>query len=189
MKKNPIVFLKGKNVNLRPVSKLDVPYLVRWINDPDVRYFLEAYLPQNEQDEEKWVENLSKEKSRDIVFIIETKAGKPIGLMGIHNIKWRDRVATTGALIGEKAYWGKGLGSEAKMLLLDYAFNTLNLRKMCSGAIAFNERSIRYSLRCGYKEEGRLRAHIFRAGRYWDLVQLAIFQEDFLKPQKKVRKK
>jgi RimJ/RimL family protein N-acetyltransferase len=190
MKKLPsVVFLKGKNVDLRPVMKSDVPHLVRWFNDPEVRYFLEAYLPQMEQDEEKWVEGLSKDKKENIVLVILTKASKPIGVMGIHNIRWRDRVATTGASIGEKEYWGKGLGSEAKMLLLDYAFNTLNLRKICSNAIAYNERSIRYSLKCGYQEEGRLKAHIFRAGEYHDLVQLAIFRDGFGSVWEKYKKR
>ncbi len=61
--------------------------------------------------------------------------------MGIHRINWKDRTATTGAVIGEKAYWDKGYGSEAKMLVLDYAFNMLNLRKICSQVLAFNKRS------------------------------------------------
>ena len=41
-------------------------------------------------------------------------------------------------MIGESEYWGRGLGTEAKMLLLDYAFNTLNLRRICSQVLAFN---------------------------------------------------
>ncbi len=173
-----VVFLHGKNVVLRPVEKSDVPNLVRWINDPDVRRFLNNSFPQNERDEEEWVSSLSK-KTNNIVFALETLSGSPIGVMGLHNIKWRDGVATTGAFIGEKEYWGKGLGSEAKLLLLDYAFNTLNLRKICSDVIAFNERSYKYSLKCGYKEEARLKSHIFRAGRYWDMILLAVFREDF----------
>lgn len=174
-----LVFLKGRRVSLRPVMKSDVPNLTRWINDPDVRLFLNAYLPQTEKAEEEWVESLSKKNINDVVLVMETSEGRSIGMMGLHKINWRDRVATTGTLIGEKDCWGQKYGSEAKLLLLDYSFNTLNLRKICSGAFAFNERSIRYSLKCGYKEEGRLRAHVFRAGAYHDLVQLAIFREDF----------
>ena len=174
-----IVFLKGRKVNLRPVSKSDLLQITRWINDPEVRFYLNAYLPQTEQDEEAWLEGLSKKKSSDIVLLIETVEGLPIGLMGIHQINWRDRVATTGALIGEKECWGKGYGSEAKKLLLNYTFNVLNLRKICSSVIFYNKRSLRYSLRCGYKEEGVLKQHIFRDGQYWDMIQLAIFRENF----------
>lgn len=174
-----VVFLKGKKVNLRPPLKSDLPKVVQWINDPEVRHFVTGHFPQTELDEEEWLKNLSKNKESQVVLIIETSDGIPIGIMGLHRINWRDRVATTGALIGEKEYWGKGYGAEAKLLLLDYAFNILNLHKICSSAIAFNKRSLRYSLKCGYQEEGRLKRHIYRNGQYWDSIQLAIFREDF----------
>ena len=157
-----------------------MPQIVRWINDPEVRNFLNAHLPQSEQDEERWLENLSKNKDTDLVLVIETTEGRVIGLMGLHKINWRDRVAITGALIGEKEYWGKGFGSDAKITLLNYAFNVLNLRKICSGVISYNKRSLQYSIKCGYKEEGILKEHIFRNGQYWDVIQLAIFREDFI---------
>jgi RimJ/RimL family protein N-acetyltransferase len=105
--------------------------------------------------------------------------GIPIGTMGIHGIDYRHGIATTGALIGEPEYWGKGYGSEAKMLLLEYAFNTLNLRKINSEVIAYNERSTQYSLKCGYKIEGRRRLEHFAKGEYWDVIQLAVFREDW----------
>src|SRR3989344_8280763 len=175
-----VVFLKGKSVNLRPVFKSDLPQIVRWINDPEVRNFLNAHLPQSEQDEERWLENLSKNKDTDLVLVIETTEGRVIGLMGLHKINWRDRVAITGALIGEKEYWGKGFGTDAKVTLLNYAFNTLNLHKICSGVIAFNGRSLQYSLHCGYKIEGRSRKQVFKRGKYWDLIQLGLFKNEWL---------
>jgi RimJ/RimL family protein N-acetyltransferase len=99
--------------------------------------------------------------------------------MGIHRINWIHRYATTGAFIGEKEYWGKGYGTDAKMHLLEYAFHTLNLHKMCSSVYAFNERSVKYSLRCGYKIEGTRKQHVFRNGQYWDLIELGLLYEDW----------
>jgi RimJ/RimL family protein N-acetyltransferase len=107
-------------------------------------------------------------------------SGKPIGTMGIHSINWKDRTATTGALIGEKEYWGKGYGTDAKMTLLDYAFNTLNLRKIMSRVYAFNGRSLAYSLHCGYRVEGRLLRQRYAYGRYWDEIILGLFKSQWL---------
>ncbi|RJQ13771.1 N-acetyltransferase [Candidatus Parcubacteria bacterium] len=186
---NKVVFLKGKKVILRPLSKADIPTLLRWINDPEVNQYVATYWPVMEQREEKWLESLAKEDNDShVVFGIETHEGVFIGTMGFNFIQWKDRVAVTGALIGEKEYWGKGYGTDAKMILLEYAFNTLNMHKVCSAAIAFNERSIRYSLRCGYKIEGRLRKHHFRKGRYFDQVMLAIFKQDWLKVWRRYQK-
>lgn len=100
--------------------------------------------------------------------------------LSIFYINWQNRTAVTGAVIGEKNYWGKGYGTEAKMILLDYAFNTLNLRKITSSVKAFNKRSLAYSLHCGYVIEGRLRDQHFVGGRYWDDIILGLFKEQWL---------
>jgi RimJ/RimL family protein N-acetyltransferase len=174
-----IIFLEGKKVNLRPFSKEDVPTITRWINDPEVREFVAATFPQTEKQEEEWVGKIGSNNS-DIVLVIETKDGKPIGLMGMHKINWVYRTTTTGAIIGEKDYWGKGYGTDAKMQVLNYCFNTLNIHKVCSSVIAYNERSLKYSLHCGYKIEGCRRKQIFKNGEYWDEIDLGIFKEEWL---------
>lgn len=174
-----IVFRQSNRVILRPLAREDLPYIVQWINDPEVTQFLTACLPITKDDEDEWFDNVRKNKSNNIVLAVVVD-DKIIGTMGIHRISWKNRTATTGACIGYKPYWGKGYGTEAKMLLLDYAFNTLNLRKICSEVIAFNERSYRYNCKCGYKEEGRRKAQHFQDGEYWDEILLAVFKEDWL---------
>jgi RimJ/RimL family protein N-acetyltransferase len=183
----PIVWRKSTRVVLRPLRESDTPFISAWINDPEVTQFLQAHMPMAETEERDWIENLANRKPHDIVVAIEAD-GVFIGTMGLHGIDYKNRRATTGTLIGNKAYQGKGYGTEAKMLLLDYAFNELGLNKICSSVIAYNERSIRYSLKCGYREEGRLRKHLFRKGRYWDEVRLAVFRKDWLPHWKKFKK-
>jgi len=174
-----IIFRKSARVTLRPLSVTDAPLLAKWMNDPEVSVNLRAYLPVTAQEEEEWVQSLTKRNSSNIVVMLVVD-GVAIGTMGIHEIDYRHGTATTGAVIGEKAYQGKGYGVEAKILLLEYAFNTLNLRKVCSNVHEFNEFSVRYSLKCGYKVEGRRTAQHYSQGRYWDQIQLAVFREDFL---------
>ncbi len=182
-----IVFLLGNKTNLRPVSREDIPKILVWINDPEVRQFVSSVVPTTQKFEEDWVDGLCKDKD-NIVLVIVTKEGKAIGLMGLHRIDWVNRVATTGALIGDKEYWGKGFGSDAKMALLDYAFNTLNLRRINSDVIAFNERSLNYSLRCGYQIEGKKRQAMFRHGKYWDRIELGLLREEWIPVWEKYQK-
>jgi len=101
--------------------------------------------------------------------------------MGLHQIDFIHGTAVTGAIIGEKEYQGKGYGTDAKMTLLNYAFNTLNLRKVCSDVISFNKRSLAYSKKCGYKIEGRQKQQFYRSGKYYDRVFLAIFRKNWPK--------
>jgi len=186
--KNRVVFLRGRKVILRPLDKeTDLEACQRWINDPEVRQYLKRFLPTSKQTESEWLDSLGK-KTDDIVLAIETLDGKFIGTMGLHKIDWKDRTAITGALIGDKTYWGKGYGTDAKMVLLDYAFNQLGLRKICSSVLAFNKRSLRYNLHCGYKVEGIQKKQIFRDGKYRDKLLLAVFQEDWLPIWEKYRR-
>jgi RimJ/RimL family protein N-acetyltransferase len=173
-----VIFLRGQIVNLRPLAKADVPQLTLWINDPDIRQFIVNIFPQTEKNEEDWFNRLGSDES-NIILGIETLDGTLIGTMGLHRIDWINRTATTGALIGNKEYWGRGFGTDAKMALLEYAFNTLNLRKICSEAYAFNKRSVHYSLHCGYKIEGKKRKQVFKNGKYWDVIQLGLFKEEW----------
>ncbi|MEX1014852.1 MAG: GNAT family protein [Candidatus Paceibacterota bacterium] len=186
--KKEVVFLKGSRINLRPVLESDIPLLLRWINDPEVTQYLSAYLPMMEEDEREWFNSLSSKKPYDIVLTIMVDCN-PIGVIGIHNVSLKDRTATTGALIGEKDCWGKGYGTEAKMILLNYAFNTLNLRKINSSVFEFNERSYAYSIKCGYKEEGVRKQQLFRNGKYWDEILLTVFKEDWIPVWEEYKKK
>jgi len=178
LKKEEVIFLKGKNVVLRPLERTDIPKLLVWINDQEVRQYIATLFPMMEADENEWFDNLHKRKPNDVLLGIVVD-GKLIGNMGLHHISWTEGTATTGALIGDKEYQGKGYGSESKMLLLQYAFHTLNLRKICSSVIAYNERSFKYSLKCGYVEEGRLKDQFYRKGKYWDEILLAVFRKDW----------
>jgi len=187
MKKQINIFLKGKKVILRPLEQSDAETLVVYANDSINRQFLTRNFPLNVDSERDWINKQYKNSklSEDVVLgIVEIKTNKLVGTIGIHRIDWISRTAFTGTLIGAQEFREKGLGTDAKMILLDYCFNVLNLRKVCSAALAFNMRSINYSLKCGYRIEGRLKNQFYKNGKYCDEVFLAIFKKDFLKSWK-----
>ena len=80
--------------------------------------------------------------------------------------------------IGDKDYWGRGYGREAVSLLLDYAFRVRNLRRVWLEVHAANERAIRAYKACGFVEEGRMREHVWLAGRYVDNVIMGVLREE-----------
>lgn len=187
-----VVFLQGKRLRLRPNDITDVDRYTRWINDEEIRSFLGSVFPTTKLQEEDWLRE--KQKQTDCVQLaIETNKGTHIGGISIFRIHWIDRTAETGTMIGDKKYWNDGYGTEAKMLLLKYAFETLGLRKIHSRAYAYNERSINYSLKCGYQITGRQKDEKFKFGKYHDLVMLEVFYDDWVKAYaawiKKPRKK
>ncbi len=183
-----IVFRMGRRIYLRPVLMEDIPLITVWINDQDVTQFLMASIPLTPEAEETWRKNLQAKEDQVIFAIVLKKTDEIIGIMGLHHINHKHGTATTGSFIGRKDLWSKGYGTEAKMIVLEYAFNTLNLRKISSSVADFNPRSKRCLEKCGYKVEGTQKAEYFRNGRYVDKILLAVFKDEFLPFWKKYKK-
>ncbi len=175
--------LRGKNVLLRPVRRTDLANFLKWFNDPEVTQYLSMYLPMTEMGEEKYIEDLGSTRARtDAPLVIEAIVGsetKPIGTVGLHNINNKDRNASFGIAIGEKEYWSKGLGTEAARLIVAYGFGELNLHRINSSALGFNERSIRMHLAVGFVQEGRQRDAIFKKGSYTDMVVFGLLESEW----------
>jgi RimJ/RimL family protein N-acetyltransferase len=174
--------IKGNRVLLRPVRRSDINYFLKWFTDPEVIQYLMLYLPMTEMAEEKFIDGLASNPGTDVYFIIEAieeGGNKAIGSISLNGIKPKDHFATFGIAIGEKSYWSKSYGSEATRLLIKYGFEQLNLHRISSGAISFNERSIRLHLSVGFKEEGREREVRFRNGKYYDQVLFGLLRTEW----------
>jgi RimJ/RimL family protein N-acetyltransferase len=176
--------LKGEKVLLRPIKRSDITNFLKWFNDPEVTQYLSMYLPMTEMAEEKWIEDAASKirAGTDVYLVIEAIEGestRPIGSIGLHGINPKDHSASFGIGIGEKDYWGKGYGTEATRLILEYGFQQLNLHRISSSTLDFNERSIKLHLRTGFQEEGWLREAFFRNGRFHDLVIFGILRDEW----------
>lgn len=176
------VFLRGKKVILRPYDESrDLELFTIWMNDQEVKQFVGTRpFPLPLSVERKQMEEMM-QRPDNLFCVIETHDGVVIGTMGLHRINWVNRTAVTGTMIGNRAYWGKGYGTDAKMTLLRYAFTELNLRTLQSAVIAFNVRSHRALLKQGYREVGRMPQWHFRKGRYHDEVLFVLTKKDFMR--------
>lgn len=175
-----IVFLKGKLVALRPLNaETDSEKCFRWANDREVIENTTIYLPSSLEQAKEWLKSLAKDE-KNIVLAVEAPDGVHIGNVALHCLNWKNRTAKTGMIIGEKEYWGKRYGTDAKMTLLLYAFNVLNLRKIRSAVGASNTASIKSLTKCGYRQYATRSREIFRNGTYHDELLFEVFKEDWL---------
>lgn len=115
-------------VSIRPLKIEDAYTSVRWRNDREVFQFTgNTYDHEITIDSElKWLDRVSKNKNeyRCAIIADDTYIG---------NIYLTDITSTTATyhiFIGNKEYWGKGVAREASKLILDYAFNQLNLKEV-----------------------------------------------------------
>jgi RimJ/RimL family protein N-acetyltransferase len=84
-----------------------------------------------------------------------------------------------GIVIGEKAHWNRGFGTEATRLALRFAFGELNLHRVELEVFAFNKRAIRAYEKAGFRLEGtRLQSH-FHNGAYHDAHIMGVLSDEF----------
>ncbi|TNE85324.1 MAG: N-acetyltransferase [Deltaproteobacteria bacterium] len=174
-------FLVGERLYFRPVEEADLPQLHAWINDPDTRVRLGQVRPMDLKAEQSWWEAQDRSRTpRSVQFAVCLNEDDALlGTTGLHIINWLHRWAESGTLLGPAEARGRGYGTEAKRMLLAYAFDTLNLHKVMSRVYEDNEPSLRHLLRCGFREEGRLRQQLFRDGRYHDELVLGCLADEW----------
>jgi RimJ/RimL family protein N-acetyltransferase len=157
---------------------------MKWVNDPEVRLYLNRLYPEYEGNERDFVGSLAQNRHSNIELGIEVlHEGKPllIGTMGMHGINWRDRTASTGTMLGDQRFQNRGIGTAAKMVLLRYAFLELNLRQVYSSVISFNGRSARYAQKCGYRRIGRVPRDHYADGHYYDKLVFMVTRVRWLR--------
>jgi RimJ/RimL family protein N-acetyltransferase len=169
----------GKKTRLRAIEREDIPTFVRWFNDPEVRQYLEMYLPMSRAEEEQWFEAYLEDSTSRIFAIVDAEDGVVIGNVGLHGLDWKNRSATLGIVIAEKEYWGRGYGSDAITALLDFAFGEMNLHRIQLSVYEFNQRAMRCYEKCGFRHEGRARDAFYSRGRYHDSFLMAVLRQDF----------
>ncbi|KKS37611.1 MAG: hypothetical protein A3G49_00585 [Candidatus Sungbacteria bacterium RIFCSPLOWO2_12_FULL_41_11] len=183
--------LKGKKVRLRAIDpKKDAELFMEWINDYEVVRFLGGpFMPLTKDEERKRLKELKERRDTFKIFAVETLDGALIGSISLMNINHLDGTAVTGTLIGDKDYWRKGYATDAKMILLYYAFQVLNLRRISTRIIADNIGSIRVQEKCGYEREGIWRKEVYADGKYRDMVLMAVFRGGYMKLWRQYQKK
>lgn len=168
--------MQGKRIYLRKVSPDDVnEAYCRWMNDPATNRFLESrFYPHSMETLREYIVNKQGDNLNAFFAIVLNDGDRHVGNIKLGPIDSNHRLADIGILIGEKDCWGKGYALEAISLIVDYAFNTLNLHKMTAGCYAPNKGAIRAFEKAGFVQEGLRKAHCFFEGEYVDDVLLGL---------------
>lgn len=171
--------IQGRRVRLRPIREEDLPHFVRWLNDPEVRHFLSISddPPLTLESEREWYEE-TRASADSVHWAIETAEGELLGTMELRLADHHSR-AEVGIAIQDKARWGQGYGTEALRQVLRYAFDEMGLRRVFLITDEDNLRAIRSYRKCGFVQEGVLRAHRLRRGRPVNALVMAILREEY----------
>ncbi len=180
-----IVFLRSQNLWYRAPEECDIPLLTRWVNEPQVRCFLDSRVfPYSQIVEREWLESVLVKPNGPAPSTICLLFGRngetePIGSTGIMGINWIARFGEFGILIGDPAHWNQGLGTEVAAAMVRYAFADLNLNRVTLRVNAGNPRARRSYEKVGFVQEGVLRQGCRMNGELVDLHIMGILRQDW----------
>lgn len=111
-------------------------------------------------------------------FLHETSTNTLLGGISLTRITYRaSRSATLGYWMGE-AYSNKGFMKQTVPVILDHAFNDLNLNRVEAACVPTNERSIHLLMSCGFVKEGFAREYLEINGVLEDHLLFAKLQSE-----------
>lgn len=156
------VTLRGGDVTLRPMGEDDWDILLKWNNDPAV-----MELADHNPFEESTLEELQTIyrwiSTHAYCFIMEVE-GNPIGECWLQRMNLQRIVAQfpdqdlrrIDLMIGEKELWGRGYGTEAIGLLVDFGFQKERADAIFAPVMADNHRSQRAFQKNGFTCHARI---------------------------------
>ena len=144
-----------------------------WLNDADVNRHLETRFEQQTPDRVRaYVAEQSASATAVLLGIMRKADKRHLGNLRIGAIDRHHGTATIALVIGEKAVWGQGIGTEAIRLASEYAIGPLGLRKLTARCYETNVGSIRAFERAGWAHEGRQASQFISDGVVIDGVWL-----------------
>jgi len=173
--------LKKEVVYLRLLSRDDLEKTYIWMNEPEIMATMGRHQFIEKEEQKKWFDAQVIDNSKFIFAICLQVDDTHIGNISLSEIDYINRNGRYAIFIEEKQYRDKGYGRFATEIILDYAFNYLNLHKIYLKTSATNESAIKMYEKMGFIEEGVLREHEYIAGEYVDKIFFSYFKNSRLK--------
>ena len=149
--------LTGNKVKLRPKRLYDAIDDYQWLRDAELCR-LDAAQPATSSFEEylKLAVESPSSTSRSCHFAIETFSGEHIGNCSCFDIDEVSGEAEIGIMIGNRAYWDQGYGTDAILTALSYVFSQAGLSRVYLKTLNWNNRAQKCFQKCGFTPCGQL---------------------------------
>ena len=166
---------RGPRLSFRRLTHDDVDdrYL-GWFADPAVTEFLDAKNITRD-DAIAHMDHGVASGSYLVCAVCDRTTGLHIGNSKLGPISWPHGVSDLVTVIGDRSYWGKGIGTEAVAIASRLLLQGLGMRKLHAAMYAGNVGSTKAYTNAGWFVESRLKDHLLHNGVPMDLIQVSCF--------------
>jgi len=172
--------LHGQQVMLRDLRASDAASLHALLSTQEVARFM-SVPPNTVEGFEKFIAWTHRQRGAGAYacFAVTVRGyDTAIGVFQIRSLGHGFETAEWGFAIGTP-FWGTGVFEDAAKLVLEFAFETMGVRRLEARAAVLNGRGNGALQKIGAVQEGLLRKSLLRDGQYLDQALYAIVESDW----------
>jgi [ribosomal protein S5]-alanine N-acetyltransferase len=175
--------LETERLVLRGITRDDIPALRGIYGDTEVMRYMADMQSTLSTDRElrsivDWAGRMFAGKNGIRWGIVPRGEGDLIGTCGFHLLDWHNQHAEIGYDLA-RAYWRKGIMTEAVRAIVRFGFERLNLHRIEANVTEGNEASAKTLLKAGFQQEGVWRERAYLRGAFYDLLQFGLLKSEF----------
>lgn len=134
------------NITFPAYDEVFLEYSWHWLNDPEIKQLTMS--PElTREGQQSWFRGLSGRNDYKIWGVVYR--GVPVGAVGLKHIDEASEMAEYFGYIGEKAYWGKGIGKSMVEHVITFA-REIGMKTVYLTVLSDNVRAIRLYEKCGF---------------------------------------
>ena len=176
-----VKFLEGKKIYLRPTQENDYELVYFGKNNSKVRETLFLFAPMTYEQVKQEIDQWSDNKETILFTICKQENNEPVGQTALVRIDLVSRAAVFYIAIYDPEFWSKGFGKEATKLMIEYAFDILNINRIQLHVSCENKNAIEIYKKAGYVIEGTLRQAMYYNNRFVDFYVMGILRDKYYK--------
>ncbi len=168
-------------VKLAPLQPEHVAHFYAWLRDPEViEYSLSAFqrLTTTEQIDQWFAATLQQANTLNLGIYLEG-TNALIGYAGLSGISVTNQSGEYFILIGEKAWWGKGVGTAVTKQVVHLGFTRHHLNRIMLTVSEANTGGLKAYTKAGFVVEGRLRQAACRQGVFHDKIVMSVLKAEW----------
>ena len=165
------------SLRLRLLAPEDSARVLAWRNSPQVSAYMYSDHQISQDEHDRWLTAALGAPDRRY-WIIET-GGAPVGLANLARIDTAAQRCEWAYYLGEASTRGQGLGSRIEYIVLRHVFEARGLNKLWCEVLLENEGVWKLHESFGFVREALYRQHVFKGGRFQDVVGLGMLRGDW----------
>lgn len=171
--------MKKQMIYLRILEETDIPTTTKWMNNPEISDIMGLIPAFSLHNQLEWFKKNDSDKTRYVFAICNNSDNQHIGNVGLSSIDYINRNCMFSIIIFDTRNRGKGAGSDATKLALDFAFNRLNMNKVYLKTSEKFIEALKMYQKLGFVKEGVMRQHRYTNGKYENKIMLSILKSEF----------